>query len=151
MALFIGTARAARLDETDLTGVTTNSAFKEYIFFVGRRIARRDSRNAVNYSFADHLGSTPSRYQFDGRCMLPSGFTPYGGELTPAGFSNTAVPITDSPATNTIRPLQALLCSRPLLQTKHVSLPDRRPSRRERWKLSSWNKYGYDVGNDPLN
>jgi len=58
MALFIGTARAARLDETDLTGVTTNSAFKEYIFFVGRRIARRDSRNAVNYSFADHLGST---------------------------------------------------------------------------------------------
>lgn len=41
------------LDETDLTGTTANSSFKEYIFFNGKRIASRDSTNAVNYYFAD--------------------------------------------------------------------------------------------------
>jgi len=71
------------LDETDLTGVTTSPTFKEYIFFGDRRIARRDSTNAVNYYFADHLGTA--------RTMVVAGqtspcydadFYPYGGERT---------------------------------------------------------------------
>ncbi len=45
------------LDETDLTGSVTNAAFKEYVFFGGKRIARCDYQNAVNYYFADHLGT----------------------------------------------------------------------------------------------
>jgi hypothetical protein len=30
------------LDQSDLTGATNNSAFKEFIFFGGKRIASRD-------------------------------------------------------------------------------------------------------------
>jgi hypothetical protein len=40
------------LDETDNTGSTVNAAFNGYIFFGGKRIARRDSSNNVNYYFA---------------------------------------------------------------------------------------------------
>jgi hypothetical protein len=45
------------LDETDGAGSLATTAFKEYVFFNGKRIARRDSTNAVNYYFADHLGT----------------------------------------------------------------------------------------------
>jgi hypothetical protein len=45
------------LDETDLAGNTNNASFNEYVFFGGKRIARRDSSNAVHYYFSDHLGS----------------------------------------------------------------------------------------------
>jgi RHS repeat-associated protein len=75
---------ADALDETDLTGVTNNSAFNEYIFVDGKRIARRDSSNTVFYYFADHLGTS--------RVMVQSGqasacydadFYPFGGERSP--------------------------------------------------------------------
>jgi len=73
------------LDETDQTGVSTNGNFGEYIFFGGRRIARRDSANNVLYYAADHLGT--SRVM----ALVPSGqttvtlcydadFYPFGGE-----------------------------------------------------------------------
>jgi len=45
------------LDETDLAGNTNNSGFNEYIFFGGKRVARRDSSGNVDYYFADHLGT----------------------------------------------------------------------------------------------
>lgn len=42
------------MDESDLAG----NAQEEYVFFGGRRIARRDvSTNVVHYYFSDHLGS----------------------------------------------------------------------------------------------
>ena len=42
------------LDESDLAG----NAVEEYVYFGGRRIARRDvSTNAVHYYFSDHLGT----------------------------------------------------------------------------------------------
>jgi len=75
---------ADALDETDSTGSTTNSAFNEYVFFVGRRIARRNSSSTVLYYFEDHLrtsreivqaGQTTPCYDAD--------FYPYGGERTP--------------------------------------------------------------------
>ncbi len=65
------------LAETDASGNTTN----EYIFFGGKRIARRDSSNNAFYYFADQLGtareiikagSTSPCYDAD--------FYPYGGE-----------------------------------------------------------------------
>src|SRR5437879_10689573 len=46
------------LDETDLAGNTNNAAFNEYIFFGGKRIARRDSSANIYYYFADHLSSS---------------------------------------------------------------------------------------------
>jgi RHS repeat-associated protein len=68
------------LDETDLTGVTTNSAFKEYIFFAGKRIARRDSSNNVDYYFADHLGTARIVTNATGTILDDSDFYPFGGE-----------------------------------------------------------------------
>jgi RHS repeat-associated protein len=70
------------LDETDLSGSTTNASFSEYIFFGGKRIARRDSSGNIFFYFADHLGTT--------RIIVQSGqtspcydedFYPYGGEV----------------------------------------------------------------------
>lgn len=68
------------LNETDLTGVTTNSAFKEYIFFNGKRIARRDYQNNVNYYFADHLGTARVSTNAAGSICYDADFYPFGGE-----------------------------------------------------------------------
>ncbi len=45
------------LDETDLTGSTTNSAFSEYMFFGGKRIARRNSQ--IPFSIISPIISAP--------------------------------------------------------------------------------------------
>jgi len=70
------------LDETDLAGNTNNASFFEYVFFGGKRIARRDFNNAVNYYFADHLGT--ARVVTDAVGTVPvlddSDFYPFGGE-----------------------------------------------------------------------
>jgi len=68
------------LDETDLAGNTNNASFNEYIFFGGKRIARRDSTNAVNYYFADHLGTARIVANFSGTVLDDSDFYPFGGE-----------------------------------------------------------------------
>jgi YD repeat-containing protein len=81
------------LAESDLSG----TMLREYIFFNGKRIARRDvSANAVHYYFSDHLGSTSVTTDAVGTMSLctnsPLGYTnvptgedesdffPYGGE-----------------------------------------------------------------------
>jgi RHS repeat-associated protein len=70
------------LDETDLTGSISNASFNEYIFFGGKRIARRDSTNAVSYYFDDHLGT--ARIVTNSSGTMPplddSDFYPFGGE-----------------------------------------------------------------------
>ena len=76
------------LDETDLTGSTTNSSFNEYVFFGGKRIARRDSSNNVFYYAADHLGTSrviaqvPSGQSIATLCY-DADFYPFGGERPP--------------------------------------------------------------------
>jgi len=68
------------LDETDLAGNTNNANFNEYIFLGGKRIARRDSTNAVNYYFADHLGTARIVANSSGTPVDDSDFYPFGGE-----------------------------------------------------------------------
>ena len=68
------------LDETDGTGSVSNSAFNEYIFFGGQRVARRDSSNNVNYYFADHLGTARVVANSSGTILDDSDFYPFGGE-----------------------------------------------------------------------
>ncbi len=68
------------LDETDASGSTTNSAFHEYIFFNGSRIASRDSSNNVNYYFSDHLGTARIITNSTGSILDDSDFYPFGGE-----------------------------------------------------------------------
>jgi RHS repeat-associated protein len=83
------------LDETDLSGNTNNSAFKEYIFFGGKRIASRDSTNAVNYFFADHLGSSRVVANSSGTVLDDSDFYPFGGERVVSSSSGNTYKFTD--------------------------------------------------------
>jgi RHS repeat-associated protein len=73
-------AGSGPLDETDLAGATSNSTFHEYVFFSGKRIARRDSSNNVNYYFADHLGTSRIVTSATGTILDDSDFYPFGGE-----------------------------------------------------------------------
>src|SRR5882762_9686500 len=66
------------LDETDLTGSTTNTAFKEYVFFGGKRIARRDYLSNVNYYFADHLGTARVSTNSSDTICYDADFYPFG-------------------------------------------------------------------------
>ena len=68
------------LAETDTSGNTTN----EYVFFQGRRIARRDSSANVFYYFADQLGTSRAIVQAGSTSSCyDADFYPYGGERTP--------------------------------------------------------------------
>jgi RHS repeat-associated protein len=72
------------LVETDLAG----NVLEDYIFFKGKRIARRDaSTKAVHYYFSDHLGTHSLITDANGT-MPPqeeSDFYPYGGEILVSG------------------------------------------------------------------
>jgi RHS repeat-associated protein len=63
--------------ETDITGAGT----EEYIFFGGRRVARRDIPSAnIHYYFSDHLGTHATVQSGDGStCEQDMDFYPYGG------------------------------------------------------------------------
>jgi RHS repeat-associated protein len=52
----------------------------EFIFFGGKRIARRDSGGAVSYFFADHLGTSRVVTNATGGNPEESDFYPFGGE-----------------------------------------------------------------------
>jgi RHS repeat-associated protein len=62
--------------ETDLAG---NNGM-EFVFFGGKRIARRDSGGAVAYFFADHLGTSRAVTNAAGGNPDESDFYPFGGE-----------------------------------------------------------------------
>jgi RHS repeat-associated protein len=69
------------LDETDLSGNLTS----EYVFFGGKRIARRDSpSNNIFYYFGDHLGTSREIVQSgQTSSCYDDDFYPFGGERTP--------------------------------------------------------------------
>jgi RHS repeat-associated protein len=68
--------------ETGLSGIAT----EEYIFFNGKRVARRDASNgAVHYYFSDHLGSASVTTSSTGTVQKESDYYPYGGELLVSG------------------------------------------------------------------
>jgi RHS repeat-associated protein len=74
------------LDESDLSGNITD----EYIFFGGKRIARRDSSGNVVYYAADHLGTSRVVANATGGILDQSDFYPYGGErVLSASSGNT--------------------------------------------------------------
>jgi RHS repeat-associated protein len=70
------------LAESGLNGTFS----EEYIFFNGRRIARRDiSTGAVNYYFSDHLGSASVITDAAGTVQEESDYYPFGGEVAVTG------------------------------------------------------------------
>src|SRR5262249_46448852 len=76
------------LAETDLAGNLST----EYIFFAGSRLAAKDAAGNISYFFYDHLGSTRAAATSSGSVCYKADYTPYGGELTPSGFTNTCTP-----------------------------------------------------------
>ncbi len=64
------------LAESDASGNIT----AEYIFFGGKRIARRDANGTVHYYFADHLGSADVVTSATGTIENESDYYPWGGE-----------------------------------------------------------------------
>ncbi len=64
------------LVETDSAGNTPT----EYVFFNGRRIARRDPSGSVFYYFSNHLGSTSVITDSGGTVVEESDYYPFGGE-----------------------------------------------------------------------
>lgn len=70
------------LQESDFAGNPT----EDYIFFNGRRVARRDaSGGVVHYYVADHLGSTDVVTSSAGVIQKESDYYPYGGEIVVSG------------------------------------------------------------------
>ena len=59
----------------------------EYIFFAGRRIARRDSSGNVSYYLSDMLGSSRVVADSNGNLLDDCDFLPYGSELCVASSS----------------------------------------------------------------
>jgi len=73
------------LDESSASGTITD----EYIFFGGKRIARRHvgSPDSVAYYFADHLGSSRIVTDGSGGVLDDADFYPFGGERSYASSS----------------------------------------------------------------
>lgn len=67
------------LDETGSTGTLVS----EYIYFNGKRVARRDADNSVKYYFSDSLGSASVITNSVGAMppLAESDYYPYGGEI----------------------------------------------------------------------
>jgi len=59
----------------------STAAWTNYIFFNGKRVARRDPSGAVHYYLGDHLGSTSMVVDANGNKENESEFCPFGGEL----------------------------------------------------------------------
>jgi RHS repeat-associated protein len=64
------------ITETDLAGNNPD----EYVFFGGKRIARRKSTGEINYYFADHLGTSRVVASATGGILDDSDYYPFGGE-----------------------------------------------------------------------
>jgi RHS repeat-associated protein len=75
------------LTETDLTGTVQNN----YIFFDGKRVARRDSSTVAHYYFSDHLGTHALIENATGTaCEQDADYYPYGGQQS--DYCTTPVP-----------------------------------------------------------
>jgi RHS repeat-associated protein len=66
------------LDETDTNGNVTS----EYVFFGGKRIARRDASNNIYYYAEDFIGSSRVMTTSNGTVCYEADFYPFGGERT---------------------------------------------------------------------
>src|SRR5437879_4495339 len=66
----------------------------EYIFFGGKRIARRDASGNVTYYFADHLGTARVATNATGTIQDDSDFYPFGGEHVVVSSSGNAYKFT---------------------------------------------------------
>ena len=81
---------AGVLAESDLSGNITD----EYVFFGGKRIARRDAAGNVDYYFADQIGSSRVVSDASGNVLDDSDFYPFGWERPVASSSGNTYKFT---------------------------------------------------------
>ena len=67
---------AGPLAESDLTG--SAASWNDYVFFSGKRVARRNASN-LHYYFSDHLGSSDVVTSSTGTILQDMDYYPYGG------------------------------------------------------------------------
>jgi len=65
------------LTETNGSG----GLISDYVFFNGKRVARRDANASIHYYFSDHLGSASVITDASGLINEESDYYPYGGEI----------------------------------------------------------------------
>jgi RHS repeat-associated protein len=75
--LYWGGTSSDALAETDLSG----TLLEEYIYFNGKRVARREPAGSVRYYVSDHLGSASVITDSTGLIRSESDYYPYGGEI----------------------------------------------------------------------
>ena len=133
------------LMETSLSGSLTD----EYIFFGGKRIARRDSSNNVVYYAADHLGTSRVVASSAGAILDQSDFYPFGGERVLSASSGNTYKFTskerdtESNLDNFGARYDSSILGRfmspdpKILTIKHIANPQK------------WNNYAYTI-NNPL-
>jgi len=139
------------LDETDAAGNTNNVSFNEYIFFGGKRIARRKSDGTIHFYFADHLGT--SRVVTSATGTVPvlddSDFYPFGGERVVLSTSGNNYKFTGKERDNEsgLDNFGARYFASTLgrFQSPDPLLNSGRP-----WQPQSWNRYAYTL-NNPIN
>jgi RHS repeat-associated protein len=133
------------LDESDASGNITN----EYVFFGGKRIARRDSSGNVNYYFADHLGTARVVTNATGTILDDSDFYPFGGERSYVSGSGNTYKFTgkERDSESGLDSLGARFHSSNL--GRFVSADPVMASRSHIADPQRWNQYAY-VSNNPL-
>jgi RHS repeat-associated protein len=139
-------AGGSTLVETDLTGTLQN----EYIFFGGARIARRDSSGNVFFNFTDHLGNVRAVASAAGIVCYQADFTPYGSELTPAGFTNSCTPNYRFTGYEYDSETQNYYAVARIYNPSLGRFLSTDPIEGSAGDSQSWNKYAY-VGNNPAN
>jgi RHS repeat-associated protein len=132
------------LDETDAGGNVTY----EYVFFGGKRIARRDSSGNVEYYFADHLGSTRVVTNASGGPLETCTYYPFGGSnCLPSSVNNYLFTGKERDSESGLDNFGARYNSS---QYGRFMTPDPENAGADLTNPQSWNMYTY-VQNNPLN
>jgi len=140
-----GGAGLDALLETDLAGTVTD----EYIFFGGKRIARRQSSGAVNYYFADHLGTSRVVVSSAGAILDDSDFYPFGGERIVTSSSGNRYKFTGKER-DTESGLDYFGFRYDSSSLGRFMSPDPLTASGRLENPQTWNRYAY-VSNNPLN
>jgi RHS repeat-associated protein len=132
------------LAESNLSGTVTD----EYVFFGGKRIARRQSSGTVHYYFADHLGSSRVVTSATGAILDDADFYPFGGERVVTSSSGNAYKFTGKER-DTQTGLDYFGARYYASTMGRFTSPDPKARSAKLADPQSWNRYAY-VDNNPL-
>jgi RHS repeat-associated protein len=130
--------------ETDGSGSLTN----EYIFFGGKRTARRDSSGNVEYYISDHLGTTRIVTNASGTISEGCDYFPYGGSnCSPSSVNNYLFTGKERESESGLDDFGARYYSS---QYGRFMTPDEIGPGQNPEDPQTWNMYSY-VRNNPIN